>query len=83
MDLFLNDSLSLNDNVLVVYSYTTFCVNSIIPTKTLTVFPNNKPWVTKELKNILNKKKGYSCQELMRRKTILIRKSKEQLDMPD
>ncbi len=45
-DLFLSDSLDLNDQVLVVSSYIHFCVESIIPTKS---FPNNKPWVTKEL----------------------------------
>ncbi len=53
-DLFLSDSLDLNDQVIVVSSYINFCVELIIPTKSLTVFPNNKPWVTKELKNILN-----------------------------
>ena len=37
------------------------CINfyeeNIIPSKTVTIFPNNKPWVTKELKTIINKKK--------------------------
>lgn len=56
-DLFLSDSLDLNDQVLVVTSYINFCVESIIPTKSLTLFPNNKPWVTKKLKNVLNIKK--------------------------
>lgn len=32
-------------------------MDSIIPAKTVTIFPNNKPWVTKELKEILNKKR--------------------------
>lgn len=40
-----------------VSSYVSFCVDSIIPAKTVTIFPNNKPWITKELKEILNKKK--------------------------
>ena len=29
----------------------------MIPTEQITVFPNNKPWVTKDLKDVLNKKK--------------------------
>lgn len=40
----------------IVTSYISFCVDSIVPTKKVPIFPN-KPWVTKELKAILNKKK--------------------------
>ena len=29
----------------------------VIQTKTVRIFPNNKPWITKELKCILNEKK--------------------------
>ena len=43
----------------VVTSYIKFCVDSVIPSKQITIFPNNKPWVTKDLnlKAVLNKKK--------------------------
>lgn len=41
----------------IVSSYVTFCVDMVIPTKTTVTFPNNKPWVTKELKSVINKKK--------------------------
>lgn len=34
-----------------------FCVDTVIPVKTVVVFPNNKPWVTKDLKRVINKKK--------------------------
>lgn len=37
--------------------YINFCAHSIIPSKTVTIVPNSKPWITKELKKILNKKK--------------------------
>lgn len=40
-----------------VSSYVTFCVDMVILTKTTVTFPNNKPWVTKELKSVINKKK--------------------------
>lgn len=36
----------------------TFCVNSIIPSKqSMIIFPNSKPWITKELMQILHKKR--------------------------
>lgn len=41
----------------IVSSYVTFCEDMVIPTKTTVSFPNNKPWVTKELKSVINKKK--------------------------
>lgn len=37
--------------------YISFCVDSSIPCKEITIFPNNKLWVTKELKSIINIKK--------------------------
>ena len=40
-----------------VTSYIKFCEESMIKTKTVKVFPNNKPWLSKELKVILNEKK--------------------------
>ena len=40
-----------------VTSYINFCVNSVIPCKVIRCFSNNKPWVTKEVKAALNRKK--------------------------
>ena len=34
-----------------------FCEDCIITSKSVRIFPNNKPWVTKDLKTYLNKKK--------------------------
>ena len=48
---------NLNELVDVISSYISFCVDSVIPTKQITVFPNNKTWVAKDLKAVLNKKK--------------------------
>lgn len=41
----------------VINSYITFCTDSVIPEKQIKIFPNNKPWVTTHLKDLLNKKK--------------------------
>lgn len=40
-----------------VSSYITFCVDSLITSRNAVTYPNNKPWVTKELKSVINKKK--------------------------
>ncbi len=40
-----------------VSSYITFCVDLVIPSKTVFTYPNNKPRVTKELKSVINRKK--------------------------
>ena len=52
-----DSSSSLEEAVDVGTSYMLFCEDSVIPTKTVKVYPNNKPWVTKKLKGVLNEKK--------------------------
>lgn len=47
----------------VISDYITFCEDSVIPTKTFTVYPNNKPWVSKKLKSLLNIKKRAHFQK--------------------
>jgi hypothetical protein len=56
-DVFYDACESLDELTDVVSSYISFCVDTVIPTKQTVIFPNNKPWVTKELKSVLNKKK--------------------------
>ena len=41
-----------------ISDYISFCVENTIPTKQVKVFPNNKPWITKRVKEIINKMKG-------------------------
>ncbi|XP_030272344.1 uncharacterized protein LOC115581424 [Sparus aurata] len=54
-----------------VSSYISFCVNSIIPSKKVVVYPNNKPWVTKELKTVINKKKRtFFTGDLLEKKAL-------------
>ncbi|KAI4899250.1 hypothetical protein NFI96_000608 [Prochilodus magdalenae] len=40
-----------------ITDYINFCVDSTVPTRTVECYPNNKPWVTKDIKALLNKKK--------------------------
>lgn len=51
----LSTLIDINEQVDTVPSYINFCVDNIIPSKTGTIFPNKKPWIRKELKEILNK----------------------------
>ena len=59
-DVLFDSDESIDDNVDVLNSYMHFCIDLIVPKKIVKCFPNNKPWVTKELKDLLNKKKNIS-----------------------
>ena len=41
-----------------ITDYINFCTDTIIPTRTVRCYPNNKPWVTKDIKATLNRKKA-------------------------
>ena len=40
-----------------VTEYINFCVDAIVPSRTVKCFPKNKPWLTADLKELLNNKK--------------------------
>ncbi len=48
---------NLDEFSTVVTDYINYCVDTIIPVKQIKIFPNNKPWITKEMKSVLNEKK--------------------------
>ncbi|XP_067658336.1 uncharacterized protein [Haliotis asinina] len=54
---FLENAENIDDLVDTVTSYINFCVDLVIPVKEIKTYPNNKPWVSKELKKLLNEKK--------------------------
>ena len=47
----------INELTDLISSYVMFCMDSVVPTKKVIRYPNNKPWITKELKSIINEKK--------------------------
>jgi hypothetical protein len=53
---FAPDSVNLNEHASIITDYITFCMDSTIPMKTVTVYPNSKPWITSDIKNTLKKK---------------------------
>lgn len=40
-----------------ITDYMNFCADVVVPVRTVKCFTNNKPWVTKEVKAVLNRKK--------------------------
>ena len=45
-----------------ITSYIIFCEDSIIPTKEVRIYPNNKPWIGQDWKQCLNEKKLHFCR---------------------
>lgn len=41
-----------------VSDYFNFCVDATVPTRIVKRNPNNKPWATKDIKALLNKKRA-------------------------
>lgn len=48
-----------------------FCEQSIIPTKTVKVYPNNKTYITKDIKQVMNLRKlAYKNKDTMNNETM-------------
>ncbi len=45
---------SLDERTTVLNDYINFCVELVIPTKEVKVYPNNKPYVTNNIKKVIN-----------------------------
>lgn len=76
--IFEDSSADLHEQTDAISGYIDFCVSAVIPTKIIKVYPNNKPWVTKELKDILNEKKRvFASGSLQNRKDMQRKINKE------
>ncbi|KAL0203335.1 hypothetical protein M9458_001353, partial [Cirrhinus mrigala] len=67
-----------------VTEYINFCVDCTVPVKSIRCFPNNKPWVTKDIKALLNeKKKAFrlgdkeAAKEVQRCLTVRLKEGKD------
>ena len=56
-DVFFDANLAPDELTDTVSSYVQWCKDLYINDKSIKIFPNNKPWITKELKGVLNEKK--------------------------
>ena len=55
-DVFIDNADGLNELTDTVTEYIKFCKESVVPVKEIKIYPNNKPWITKDIKDLLNKK---------------------------
>ena len=46
----------LDDRVSVITDYIKFCIRTTIPSKTIRIYPNSKPWITPQIKQSLKEK---------------------------
>ena len=58
-DIFTNSCDSTEELVDTVSGYINFCEQTVVTSKTVKCFPNNKPWVTKEIKDKLIQKRKF------------------------
>ena len=67
----IESSTSIDQATDVITSYIRFCEDNIVSKKSINFFPNNKPWVTKRIKNTLNEKKiAFQSGSLVDRKIV-------------
>ena len=56
-DVFIDSCDDISELTDTVSEYMNFCKECIIPTKELKVYANNKPWITSNVKDVINRKK--------------------------
>ena len=70
-DSLFDPNASVDYNVDVLTSYVNFCSDMLVPSKVVTVYPNNKPWITKDVIHLLNEKKyALSNNDVLQSKKI-------------
>ncbi|GFR81869.1 reverse transcriptase [Elysia marginata] len=81
---FVNSTQDMSELADTVCCYINFCIETAIPTKTIKVISNNKPWFTKDIKQILNRKKiafqnkrDYDIKSIHKEVRATIRQGKE------
>ena len=47
----------MDRRVSTITDYINFCRDTVIPVRTVRCYPNNKPWITSDIKDLLNEKK--------------------------
>lgn len=61
-NVFDDSSDSLDGDVDAISSCVLFCINNAVPSKQITMFPYNKPWVIRKLKAVLNRDSAWKWQ---------------------
>ena len=82
-DVFTDNCTDPDELVDMVTSYVKFCEETVIKTKSVHVYPNNKPCVTKDLKVRLNQKKLAFLKGKKRSIKKKRKSSEKMLELPD
>ena len=56
-NVFLEATHGIDELTQTVADYVNFCVDCTVPNKQIRIYPNNKPWITREVNSIINKEK--------------------------
>ena len=67
-DVFRHSCGTLDEHNDAVTTYVPFCVDKAVPVKPCKIYPNNKPWISRRLRGVLNKKKTVYFQAGMEKK---------------
>ena len=78
-------NLELDEATVTITDYINFCVDNVVPKKDVLHFPNNKPYITKDVKVWINKKKlAFKCKDragvatAQKELNLLLKNSREQ-----
>ena len=75
---FIDNATNIHDLTVTVCDYITFCVDICVPDKIITIFPNNKPWISKSIKSLLNLKRiAFASGDPCERKSVQQQLQKE------
>ena len=75
-DVFLEYGSTLDETTDVISSYINFCVDTVLQTKEIKLYPNSKPWITKDLKQLLKERQS----ALKERDTMKMKLTQKKID---
>ena len=55
-DTFFDSSDTIDETVDVISEYINFCEDTIVPVKSIKSYPNNKPWIIKDIRSKIHEK---------------------------
>ncbi len=59
------NNMDIDETTETMTDYIHFCVDNVLTNKNVIVYPNNKPYITKELKDCINRKKQHLKTKIM------------------
>jgi len=60
----------MDRRVSTITDYINFCRDTVIPVRTVWCYPNNKPWITSDIKDLNQKKRAFKNGDGERRRNV-------------